>query len=178
MNVAGGFRWETLESGSLESWDALYAMNLRSTVVACREALPRLVQASGSGIVNVGALAAQKAGMGMGAYAASKAGVARLTEALAEELKDRGVRVNAVLPSILDTSPTGPTCPTPMPRAGCLRARWLRSSLFCCPTTPVRSPVPACRWPVGFDDGGAERVFRIFFIHGHRFDGRQHHGMV
>lgn len=103
VNVAGGFRWETLESGSLESWDALYAMNLRSTVVACREALPRLVSAGGSGIVNVGALAAQKAGMGMGAYAASKAGVARLTEALAEELKDRGVRVNAVLPSILDT---------------------------------------------------------------------------
>lgn len=103
VNVAGGFRWETLETGSLESWDALYAMNLRSTVVACREALPRLITVPGAGIVNIGALAAQKAAMGMGAYAASKAGVARLTEALAEELKDRGVRVNAVLPSILDT---------------------------------------------------------------------------
>ncbi|WP_291520163.1 SDR family NAD(P)-dependent oxidoreductase [Acidovorax sp.] len=103
VNVAGGFRWETLEAGSLESWDALYAMNLRSTVVACREALPHLLRAPAAGIVNVGALAAQKAGAGMGAYAASKAGVARLTEALAEELKDRGVRVNAVLPSILDT---------------------------------------------------------------------------
>ena len=119
VNVAGGFRWETLESGSLESWDALYAMNLRSTVVTCREALPRLVKAAGSGIVNVGALAAQKAGMGMGAYAASKAGVARLTEALAEELKDRGVRVNAVLPSILDT----PTNRADMPDAD--TARWV-----------------------------------------------------
>ena len=119
VNVAGGFRWETLESGSLESWDALYAMNLRSTVVACREALPRLVKAAGSGIVNVGALAAQKAGMGMGAYAASKAGVARLTEALAEELKDRGVRVNAVLPSILDT----PANRADMPDAD--TARWV-----------------------------------------------------
>jgi NAD(P)-dependent dehydrogenase (short-subunit alcohol dehydrogenase family) len=103
VNVAGGFRWETLEDGRLDSWDALYAMNLRSTVVSCREALPRLVRAQVASIVNVGALAAQKAGAGMGAYAASKAGVARLTESLAEELKDRGVRVNAVLPSILDT---------------------------------------------------------------------------
>lgn len=39
----------------------------------------------------------------MGAYTASKSGVARLTEALADEVKDRRIRVNAVLPSILDT---------------------------------------------------------------------------
>jgi len=103
VNVAGGFQWETLQAGSVETWDRLYSMNLRTAVVSCREVLPYLLRQPAGRIVNIGALAAQKAGAGMGAYAASKAGVARLTEALAEELKDRGITVNAVLPSILDT---------------------------------------------------------------------------
>jgi NAD(P)-dependent dehydrogenase (short-subunit alcohol dehydrogenase family) len=75
----------------------MYELNLRTAVAACRAALPHLPSGRGR-IVNIGAAGAQKAGAGMGAYAASKAGVARLTEALAEELKDRGITVNAVLP--------------------------------------------------------------------------------
>lgn len=102
VNVAGGFAWETLDGGSLDTWDTLYQINLRTAVVASQAVLPLLNTASGR-IVNIGALGAQKAAAGMAAYAASKAGVARLTEALAEELKDRGITVNAVLPSIIDT---------------------------------------------------------------------------
>lgn len=103
VNVAGGFAWETLEQGQVQTWDRLYAMNLRTAVVASTAALPHLLAGGESSIVNVGALAAARAGTGMAAYAASKAGVARLTESMAEEFKDRGLRVNAVLPSILDT---------------------------------------------------------------------------
>jgi NAD(P)-dependent dehydrogenase (short-subunit alcohol dehydrogenase family) len=102
VNVAGGFAWETVEGGALATWDRLYAMNVRTAVVATRAFLPLLKDSRGS-IVNIGAGAAAKAAAGMGAYAASKSGVARLTEALAEELKDDGVRANAVLPSIIDT---------------------------------------------------------------------------
>ena len=102
VNIAGGFRWEPLADGSLDTWNSLYELNLRTAVAACRAALPHLPSGHGR-IVNIGAAGAQKAGAGMGAYAASKAGVARLTEALAEELKDRGITVNAVLPSIIDT---------------------------------------------------------------------------
>ncbi len=103
VNIAGGFRWEKIEGGSLDTWDQLYQMNLRTAVNASQAALPHLLASTNGSIVNVGALAAAKAGAGMGAYAASKAGVAKLTEALAEELKDRAVTVNAVLPSIIDT---------------------------------------------------------------------------
>lgn len=102
LNIAGGFRWQTLADGDLETWDALYKLNVKTAATASKAALP-LLEASGEGaIVNVGALGAAKAGAGMGAYAASKAGVAKLTESLAEEMKGR-VRVNAVLPSIIDT---------------------------------------------------------------------------
>jgi NAD(P)-dependent dehydrogenase (short-subunit alcohol dehydrogenase family) len=102
VNIAGGFRWQTLEDGDPAAWDLLYGMNLRTAANACRAALAPL-KASGSGrIVNLGANAAVRAGAGMGAYAASKAAVHRLTESLAEELKGQ-VTVNAVLPSIIDT---------------------------------------------------------------------------
>lgn len=105
VNIAGTFRWETVADGTLDTWDLLYKINLRSAVAVSKAALPHL-RASGAGrIVNIGAGAAAKAGAGMGAYAASKAGVARLTEALAEELKDDRITVNAVLPSIIDTPP-------------------------------------------------------------------------
>lgn len=102
VNIAGGFAWETVADGSVATWDRLYAMNVRTALIASRALLP-LLRASQGAIVNIGAAASVKAGAGMGAYAASKSGVARLTEALAEELKDEGVRVNAILPSILDT---------------------------------------------------------------------------
>jgi len=103
INVAGGFRWEKLAGGTIDSWDSMHRLNLRTAVLSCQAALPHLPQAGGGRIVNVGAMGAIKAAAGMGAYAASKAGVAKLTEALADELKDRGITVNAILPSTLDT---------------------------------------------------------------------------
>lgn len=102
VNIAGGFRWETIGEGAADTWDLMYALNLKTAVVACQAALPHLLASPGGSIVNIGAHAALKASAGMGAYTASKAGVAKLTEALAEELKGR-VTVNAVLPSIIDT---------------------------------------------------------------------------
>ena len=103
VNIAGTFRWETLADGSPETFDLLYRINLRTAVAASKAALAHLPD--GGRIVNIGAASALKAGAGVGAYTASKSGVMRFTESLAEELKERGITVNAVLPSIIDTPP-------------------------------------------------------------------------
>jgi len=103
VNIAGAFRWETLADGNIATWDFLYATNVKTAAAASKAALPHLLKSKAGRIVNIGAGAAAKAGAGMGAYAASKAGVAKLTEALAEEQKANGITVNAILPSIIDT---------------------------------------------------------------------------
>jgi NAD(P)-dependent dehydrogenase (short-subunit alcohol dehydrogenase family) len=110
INIAGSFRWQTIADGDSETWDLLYAINLKTAVNASRAALAHMSK-SGGRIINVGANAASKSGAGMGPYAASKAGVHRLTESLAEEVKDLGITVNAVLPSILDTPANRATMP-------------------------------------------------------------------
>jgi NAD(P)-dependent dehydrogenase (short-subunit alcohol dehydrogenase family) len=104
FNIAGGFQWETVEDGNAETWERMYALNLLTTLNACSAALPHLIASGAGRIVNVGAQSALHAASGFGPYAASKSAVHRLTEALANELKQKGVTVNAVLPSIIDTA--------------------------------------------------------------------------
>ena len=110
VNVAGGFVWEPIKGGSLDNWDRMYRMNLRTAAVSSSAVLAHMKTGA---IVNVGAAAASRAAMGMAPYAASKAGVMALTESLAEELSGRTIRVNAVLPTIIDT----PTNRADMPDA-------------------------------------------------------------
>lgn len=103
INTAGTFRWETLADGSPDTWQQLFAINAMTAVSTSKAAIAHFLASGRGRIVNVGANAATKAAAGMGAYAASKAAVARLTESLADEMKDKGITVNAVLPSIIDT---------------------------------------------------------------------------
>jgi len=112
-NIAGGFAWQPIADGDPSLWDKMFLINLKTAANASRAAIPHLKAASAGRIVNVGANAALKGGAGMGPYTASKAGVHRLTESLAEELKDTAICVNAVLPSVLDT----PTNRADMPNA-------------------------------------------------------------
>ena len=120
VNIAGGFAWEKIEGNGLETWDRMFRMNLLTAVAASQAALPWVLKSAAGRIINIGAAGAIKADLGKGAYAASKSGVARFTEALAEELKDRGITVNALLPSVIDTPPNR----ADMPKADF--ARWVR----------------------------------------------------
>ena len=122
LNIAGGFIWQTAERGDRANWNKLYGLNISTTLNASLAALPWLRKSADGRIVNVGANGALKAGAGMGAYAASKSGVHRLTESLAEELKDSSVTVNAVLPSIIDTPQNRADMPDADP------AKWVQAS--------------------------------------------------
>ena len=103
-NLAGGFRMgEAVHETSDGTWDFLMGLNVRSVLHTARAVVPAMLSAGGGRIVNVGAGAAGKGGANMGAYAASKSAVARLTESMAAELRDKGINVNCVLPSIIDT---------------------------------------------------------------------------
>ena len=102
INIAGGFQWVKVADSTLETWDMLYTLNVKTAVNMCQATLPALIASGDGRIVNIGANGAIKAAAGMGPYTATKASVHRLTEALAEEVKGQ-VTVNAALPSVIDT---------------------------------------------------------------------------
>ena len=105
VNAVGGYAggvkmWET-ES---KVFDRMLNLNLRSGYVLARAAVPVMLKQGSGAIVNVAAKAAIDHGAGASAYAASKAAAVALMDSLAADVKGTGVRVNSVLPSIIDTA--------------------------------------------------------------------------
>lgn len=104
VNLAGGFAMGTESwDSSDEQWDLMFSLNVSTMRNAIKAAVPVLLEQQEGSIVNVGAFGAREGQGLMGAYCASKAVVMRLTETLAEELKTKGINVNAVLPTVIDT---------------------------------------------------------------------------
>lgn len=104
VNTVGGY------SGGVKLWeldtkvfDQMLALNLRSGYALARAAVRVMLKQGSGAIVNVAAKAAIDHGGGAAAYAASKAAAVAMIDSLAEDLKGTGIRVNSVLPSIIDT---------------------------------------------------------------------------
>lgn len=104
VNTVGGY------AGGIKLWNVeprtfeqMLALNLRSGFALSRAAVVPMLKQKQGAIVNVAARAAVDHGGGAAAYAASKAAAVAMMDSLAEDLKGTGVRVNSILPSIIDT---------------------------------------------------------------------------
>jgi len=101
VNNAGVEAFGPLHELSEDAFDKVVSVNLRGTWLVYKHAVP-LMQGGGA-IVNVASLAGIVGFPLLGAYAAAKAGVVRMTEVMAVELRDLGVRANAICPGFIDT---------------------------------------------------------------------------
>ncbi len=103
-NIAGGFAMgHPVHETTPDRWRFMMDLNAGSVIALAREVVPRMLEQRSGAIVNVGAMAGLSGRADMAAYCASKSAVIRLTESMALELRDRGIRVNCVLPNTLDT---------------------------------------------------------------------------
>jgi NAD(P)-dependent dehydrogenase (short-subunit alcohol dehydrogenase family) len=89
---------------SLESWQRVQDVNLRSVFLCCKHGIPHLLEAGGGSVINVASfVATMGAAVSQISYTASKGGVLALSRELGVEFADRGVRVNALCPGPVNT---------------------------------------------------------------------------
>ncbi len=127
--VAGGFvsGGRFFEGDSEARWQKMLHQNLESARVALAALLPAMVAARKGSIVLIGSRASQRPweSRGAAAYAASKAAVLALAQAVAAEVLDDGVRVNVVMPSMIDTPANRASMPNADP------SRWVEPESLC-----------------------------------------------
>jgi NAD(P)-dependent dehydrogenase (short-subunit alcohol dehydrogenase family) len=103
VNAAGIIKNGTIENTTLDEWDKMLDINLRSVFCLMQKFLPHLEQTKGN-IVNVSSVTGPRAFPNVLAYCVSKAAVDQLTRCSALELAPKGVRVNAVNPGVVVTN--------------------------------------------------------------------------
>lgn len=102
INAAGIWTEGPSDAAGEAEWDRVVDVNLKGTFFMCRYAIPHL-EKTGGAIINISSDAGIIGSKGAAIYCASKGGVNLLTKALARELAERGIRVNAICPCDVDT---------------------------------------------------------------------------
>jgi len=103
-NVAGVPHDGLLEALTDDDFDRVVAINVKGTLYACQAAIPAMAARGGGSIINVSSGAIDKPVSGYGLYSLTKAAVAQITHTLAQEVGDRGIRVNALAPGATITN--------------------------------------------------------------------------
>ena len=104
LNTTGGWAGGTpVAETSVEEWDHMLGLNLRSAFLLSRAVLPLMLEAGWGRIVHVSSRTAVAPRAKRAAYAVSKMGLITLTEVIAAEVKGSGVTANVILPSVIDT---------------------------------------------------------------------------
>jgi NAD(P)-dependent dehydrogenase (short-subunit alcohol dehydrogenase family) len=104
VNLVGGFAaGGRVHETPVETFEAQLRLNLRPTYLVTAAVLPYLLEAGGGSVVCISTRAAVKPFSGAAGYITSKVALLGLVDALAAEYRDDGIRVNALLPSVIDT---------------------------------------------------------------------------
>ena len=103
FNNAGAYPPGTLESLSVEEWDRTFALNARGPFLVTQAALPLLAAADDARVINIGTIMAHRGAPGNLHYVAAKSSLTGLTRVLARELAPRGITVNMIVPSMVET---------------------------------------------------------------------------
>ena len=117
VHLAGGFTMgEAVHETAATTWQRMLDLNVNTMLASAAAVVPVMRRARRGSIVNVGAMSALRGVAKMGAYVASKSALMRLTESMSAELREDGINVNAVLPSIIDTPANRQLMPDADPR--------------------------------------------------------------
>jgi NAD(P)-dependent dehydrogenase (short-subunit alcohol dehydrogenase family) len=103
VNSAGIIKSGTIEDTTLDDWDKMININLRSVFNLMQRCVPHLIASKGN-VVNVSSVAGTRSFPNVLSYCVSKAGIDQLTRCTALELAAKGVRVNAVNPGVVVTN--------------------------------------------------------------------------
>ena len=103
FNNAGVYPPGSLESLSAEEWDRVFAVNARGPFLVTQAVLPLLTAAEDARVINIGTVMAYRGAPGNLHYAAAKASLIGFTRVLARELAPRGITVNMIVPSMVET---------------------------------------------------------------------------